>query len=61
MGIFLDASKAKRERYAAGLRLVGPTDAESAKLLEFAANPSNDPDLRLLAFATHRSIECLRR
>jgi HEAT repeat protein len=57
MEIFLNPAKDIRERYAAGLRLVGPTDAESAKLLEFAATPGNDPDLRLLALAAHRSRE----
>lgn len=53
--VFLDASKPQRQRYAAGLRLASPDKGESEQLVAFAINPKNDPDLRLLAFAVHRS------
>jgi hypothetical protein len=53
--LFLDASQDKRRRYAAGLCLASPDQGESERLVAFASNPENDPDLRLLAFAVHRS------
>ncbi|MDZ4850138.1 MAG: hypothetical protein SGI77_12705 [Pirellulaceae bacterium] len=55
ISVFLKASNDQRQRYAAGLRLASPDKAESEQLVAFAMNPQNDADLRLLAFAVHRS------